>query len=192
MAKSFLNGLIPDPYTDYLAPAGMPYQSVPRGNHASAVTTMTSGALWLVAVGIPGGVSIGNIQFLSNSTAAATPTHWWFGLYDQNRVQLATTADQLTAAWAASAIKKLAVANTAAGAATSYRTTYSGLYYLGFMMTATTMPTMTSTTALAALQAAPPILGGIGSGSQTTPPAFPFTTGVITPASTNLYCACGP
>lgn len=140
----------------------------------------TSGWLYLVPVWLPKGTVISNIAFTSGNTAGATLTNQWFGLFNSSRVALARTADATTAAWAANTTKTLAIAQTTAGAATSFTTTYTGLHYLGFMIAATTTPSLIGEGRLITGGTSAPGLGATNSG-QTTPPTV--TAGVFTAAS---------
>ncbi|MDX3634347.1 right-handed parallel beta-helix repeat-containing protein [Streptomyces europaeiscabiei] len=145
-------------------------------------STPTSGTLYLVPIWLPKGAVISNISFVSGGTAMVTPTNWWFTLHDRSRVALARTADQLTASWAANTVKTLAIAQTTAGAASSYTTTYGGLHYLGVMIKATTVPNLVSEGSVAdVLASVAPGLGGTDTG-QTTPPTVTggaFTAGAF-------------
>lgn len=133
-------------------------------------STPTSGSLYLVPIWLPKGKVISNISFTSGGTAAVTPTNWWFTLHDSSRVALARTADQTTTAWAANTTKTLAVAQTTAGSASTYTTLYSGLFYLGFMVAAGTVPSISGEGTLAATLAnTSPGFGPTNTG-QTTPP----------------------
>jgi hypothetical protein len=176
-----------DPYA-YLLPAGAIAQTLPR--HLGWVAyTVNSGNLSLTAVNLPAGVTVGHITTASNTTAASAPLNWWYGLWDLNRVQLAVTADQLTTPFTANTAVTLAVASTAAGAATSFTTTYSGLHYVGFMMKATTLITLNRIQqAQNAITSIAPIPGGVSTTSLTAPPAFPATATAITSASTFYAC----
>lgn len=49
------------------------------------------------------------MTFMSATSAASVPLHWWFALYNINGVLIRQTTDQLTAAWAASTPKTLAL-----------------------------------------------------------------------------------
>jgi hypothetical protein len=141
--------------------------------------TVVSGTLYLRACYIPQGYSVGHISFISTGTAVVTPTHWWYGLYNSSRVQLAVTADQTTsAAYTTYALHTLAIATTAAGAASAFVTTYSGLHYIGFLMAAATVAVNYSDGTVGGLILAP-ILGGTSDTAQTTPPAFAHTAGAI-------------
>jgi hypothetical protein len=130
-----------------------------------------SGQLFLSPIYLPAGVSVTQIGFVSASTAGATLTHQWFMLLDSSRVGLARTADATTAAWNANTVKSLAIAQTSAGTATSFTTTYNGLYYLGLMIAATTPPTLLSEGTIVGGVGGnvAPYFGGSATG-QTTPP----------------------
>lgn len=173
------------------APTALPYESGAgraSGFNASGVTP-TGGTLTMVGVWLPAGYPVGHLAFSSGSVAAVTPTHWWFSLHDSSRVMLAVTADQTSTAWAATTVKSLAVATIASGAAASFTTTYSGIHYVGFMMTAGTLVNLVNVAinnTLATTQT--PALVGISSASLTTPPAFPFTAAALT-ATSSLYWA---
>jgi hypothetical protein len=171
-------------------PTGFTYETMARNLYSNVAAAPATGVLWLVAIALPAAFKVGHIAFASVG-AAGTPTHWWFGLYDSARVQLATTADQTSTAWAATTLKSLAIATTAAGASTSFTTTYSGLYYVGFLMTATTPVTIPAGNPSAVLILAPPITGGPSDTAQTTPPAFPHTPIAISSAQNTLYAAVG-
>jgi hypothetical protein len=107
-------------------------------------STPTSGTLYLVPIWLPKGLVVSNLTFVSGGTGVTTPTNWWFTLHNSSRVALARTADQTTTAWAANTIMTKAVAQTTGGSASSYTTTYAGLYYLGVMIKATTVCTLVS------------------------------------------------
>src|SRR5205823_6053230 len=101
---------------------------------SASLTTqvMQSAALYLQA-----GDLVTNLTFKSGSTAAGTPTNWWFALYDDSATPalLAQTADQLTAAWAAATAKTLALSSPVS-------VTRSGIYYASVMVKATTTPSL--------------------------------------------------
>lgn len=171
----------------YLKPDIAGYETIPRaGGAINTVTTPTSGTLWLMGIALPAGYPVSNITFVSNS-ATITPANWWFGLWDSSRVQLALTADQTTAAWAANVAKTLAIATTAAGAASSFTTTYEGMHYLGYMMKAATAPQLMASPLGAGIGSLVPILYGSSDTGQTTPPAFPHTANALTVANFAAY-----
>lgn len=169
----------------YFKPTGA-YESLPA-YIINSTQLLGNGTLYLVAIALPNGFTVSNITFES-ANATTTPTHYWFGLYNSSRVQLAVTADQLTTAWGANVQKTLAIATIASGASSTFTTTYEGLHYLGVMVTAGTPPTLSGTTfvtgtGIAGLaQWTGPTLCGSSNTSQTTPPAFPFTANALTRA----------
>lgn len=149
---------------------------------AGTSSTPTSGSLYLVPLWLPKGWTVSNLGFVSGGTAMATPTNWWFALFDSAKKALARTADQTTAAWAANTAKSLAIAQTTAGAATSYVTTYTGLHYLGVMLKATTVPSLVSEGSVADILASvSPGFGGTDAGLSTPPTvtAGAFTAGAF-------------
>lgn len=116
-----------------------------------------------------------NVSFAAGATAAGTPTHWAHALYDPDGVLLAKTADQLTAAWAANATKKLALS-------APVTITQDGWHIVATTMTATTVPTLigsapivTATASVHTGSLAPGFT--FGSALDGVPPA---TTGTLT------------
>lgn len=160
---------------------------------ASASTTFTpaTGTLYLWAVHLGAGTLVSDVGFVTATTAAVTPAHWWTCLVDQKYKLLAASADQATGAIAASTWFSPALA-------AAYTTTYSGLHYLGVMIAAATMPTLCSNPS-APLQAmltgagAPAsVIGGASNTGATTPPAVGTTLTAPTAAQTvvpYLNCA---
>jgi parallel beta-helix repeat protein len=163
-----------------MRPAGR-YETTSRLRLGTS-STPTSGTLYLVPIWLPKGLVISNISFVSGGTAAVTPTNWWFTLHNSSRVALARTADQTTTAWAANTIMTKAVAQTTAGAATSYTTTYAGLHYLGVMIKAATVCNLVSEGSMPDVVASvSPGIGGTDTGLSTPPTvtAGAFTAGAF-------------
>lgn len=108
--------------------------------NVAALTTqvMTSTAIYLHA-----GDVVTNLTFMSATTAAGTPTNWWFALYStaSTPALLGQTADQTNTAWAANTPKTVALA-------TPYTVTTSGVHYASVMVKATTPPTLAGVTVL--------------------------------------------
>lgn len=162
-----------------ISPTGR-YETTSRLRLGTA-STPVSGALYLTPIWLPKGLVISSITFVSGGTAAVSPTNQWFTLHNSSRVALARTADNTTTAWAANTAKTLNIAQTTAGSASSYTTTYAGLHYLGVMVAASTMPNLVSEGSMpAAVANATPGFGPTNS-SQTTPPTV--TSGAFTAAS---------
>ncbi len=104
------------------------------GGNLAALTTqvMTAVALYLEA-----GDVVTNLTFCSATTAAGTPTNWWFALYSSAATPalLGQTADQTSTAWAANTAKTVALA-------APYTVPTTGIYYAAIMVKATTVPTL--------------------------------------------------
>jgi hypothetical protein len=104
------------------------------GGNLSALTTevMTSVATYLEK-----GDTVTNLTFVSATTAAGTPAHWWFALYSNAATPalIAQTADQTDTAWAANTAKTVALSSP-------YTVTDTGIYYAAICVVATTPPTL--------------------------------------------------
>lgn len=175
---------------DLAAPSPFTYATWPRYSWSNALLTFTSGTLYLAAISLPINYRVGRLGMVSN-TASSGQTNWWMAMFDVNRLMLALTANQTTTASAANV--NLAIATTAAGAATGYTTTYTGIHYVGWMMAAaTTQKTAPAQTQNANLAAQTPIMAGTSNTAMTTPPAFPFTATAITASTSHPYYLVGP
>ncbi len=140
------------------------------------LSALTSGTLLMTAIYLIAGQKINNISFHSATTAAGTPTNQFFALYNINRALLAQTSNATTTAWAANSIATRALTAT-------YTVQYTGLHYVGIMVTATTVPTLKGYTAKVGGQLAgqTPVLHGNSTTGLTTSlpnPAAAITTGV--------------
>ena len=108
-------------------------------------------------------------------------------LYNSSKVLLATAADATSTAIVANTATSYAVATVAAGAATSFTTTYSGLHYVQLMIATGNSPTLATATGVQVVNAIPPIITGTVGTGQTTAPTFPTTLGTITATATTPY-----
>lgn len=167
----------PAPFANKKVLTGALYETFDRDLCDEVNTAaLTSGRLSLQAIYIPSGVTITSISFWSATTAAGTPTNQLFGLYDVNLNLLRSSTNDTTAAWAANSRKTLSLTST-------YTTTYSGLYYLGVMVAATTVPTLKGNTAKTGgqLGAGAPSMGGTSTtGLTTSLPATAAAPGTVT------------
>jgi hypothetical protein len=161
-------------------PAGCLAETLDRNicTETNSVVPTASGTLFMMAIYLVAGMKVSNISWFSATTAAGTPTHWMFGLYDISRNLLATSTDQLTAAWTANTIKTLAMV-------TPYTVPSSSLYYIGMFMAATTIITSKGNTAKTGgqLAATAPTMHGASSTGLTTAlpnPAAAITGGLVT------------
>lgn len=94
-----------------------------------------SGTLYLFTISLQAGQVITSISMKSAATAAVTPTHQIFGLYDISRAFLKGTADDTSTAWAAFTVKTLTLTST-------YTVPTTGDYYIGILVTAGVLPTL--------------------------------------------------
>jgi hypothetical protein len=158
----------------------MPRELCPEVN---STVPSASGTLFMQAIYLTAGQVINNIILSSGTTAAGTPTNYAAGIFDgTTRNLLANTANQTTTAWAANTVKTIPL--TAA-----FRVPTSGLYYIGFYMTATTIITMKGGTARTGGQLAgtAPIISGTSSTGLTT--ALPNPAAALTSSTASMYAA---
>lgn len=166
---------------DPLIPTGVIGENYPRFPGVSSATQgpNTSGIITFYAVTLTAGQIISKINVYSGSTAGATLTHTWFGLYDVNLNALAATQDDTSAAWAVNTLKSLQIfwkysAGWTGGSATTYTIPTSGIYYIGLMTAGTTMPTYIGTATNATLSTVAPAISGTDNhAGQTTPQTSP-------------------
>jgi hypothetical protein len=141
----------------YLKPSAALYETAPRWSVANATfLTLVSGTLQLAAIGLPAGLTVTSISWMSGGTALATGTHAWFALYDSSRNLLKQSTDDTSPAWAANTLKTY---NLSA----AFTTTYEGLYYIGVMVAATTPPNLNATVTHANVTGLVSILAGSSS-----------------------------
>lgn len=162
-------------------PSGCLAETIQR-NVCPEVNTsaLTSGTLYMMAIYLKAGTLVSNISFFSATTAAGTPTNGFFALYDSSRNLLANCANFTTEAWAANTIKTKAMS-------TAYRVTVSGLYYLGIMITATTVPTLKGGTAKTGGQLAGTALILHGNSTTGLTTSLPNPAAAITGGTTNIW-----
>lgn len=156
----------------------IPRQICPEVNTSAPA----SGTLGMMAIYLRAGDLISTIDLWSATTAAGFPTNYNVGLYDQNRNLLAQGTNKTTEAWAATSLKSFALV-------TPYRATYTGLYYIGYYMTATTVATLKGGTARTGGQlngADPKIYGTSNTGLTTT---LPNPANAITSSTASIYAA---
>lgn len=154
---------------DPLIPTGYYVQSSDRRSFSSAtLTPLTSGQLSFWATEIIAGAAVSKIAFLSGTTAMVTGTHQWFVLYDLNGNALCATSDDGATAWAVNTLKPLTVDfsysagswHGVQGTGAPFTTTYSGVYYVGCMVAAATVPSLIGNAANATAAALVPVIGG--------------------------------
>lgn len=181
----------------FRARSGSLAQTLPRILVTSTTAALTtSGTVYLVGITIPSGTVVSNITTLTGTGTLKTGgTHGWYILCDNNRVVRAATADQTDAStvWGtASTEYQLAIATAGGGAASTFTTTYSGLYYVGVMVanSAGSQPNLcSSATQVAGIGLAPILSGATTTTAQTTPPLTDgsVTIGTIANDSTKFF-----
>lgn len=114
------------------APSGMQRANLRRRECNGDLSALTTQVMTSVALYLEAGDTVTNLSFRSGATAADTPLHYWFALYDNSATpaKLAQSADQTTTAWAANTTKTLALA-------TAQAITTTGVYYAAICMQAT-------------------------------------------------------
>lgn len=143
---------------------------------------LTSGTLRMQAVYLEAGQVITAISIWSASTAAVSPTNCLFGLYSGARTLLATTANFTTTPWPSNT-RRVGTLTT------EYTVPTSGLYYVGVMVTATTVPTLIGHTGRTTnvVSNTAPLLQGASSTGLTT--ALPATAAAITTSVNSFYAS---
>lgn len=165
-------------------PSGAIAETIPLGRVASTLmshfVTLSTGRLLLVGLELFAGQTVTNISFTSGTTAAGTPTNWWFGLWGANRVCLGVTADQTSTAWGTSTTKTLALG-------TPVSITADGLYYVGVMVKATTVPTLICVAGATVIAQTAPVTCGTSNTGMTTPPSVGSTANALTGQANRPY-----
>ena len=165
----------------YAEPAAATAVTFPRVFANTASGAITNGVLCVVAIGLPKGLVVNGCAFATKSTAAVTIAHGWYALLDPGTgsgpVPRAVTADQAGSGTWLAAVNSLYPLTFAS----PYTIPSSGLYYLGFMISATTMPNLAGPGLVTAgLVSATPVLAGTSSTGQTTPPTLGTAMTAIT------------
>lgn len=137
-----LTGLDIDPATESFLTEDAPIrrttslgETFARNGAAPSAITIATAVATYTAIQLTAGTVVSKITFQSNTTALATGTHQYFGLYSAALKLLGVTSDDTSTAWAASTEKTLTLA-------TPYTVTADGLFYLQCMVAATTPPTL--------------------------------------------------
>jgi hypothetical protein len=120
------------------SPSGCIAQTVPWWFTNGSGIAATSGTLYLHAVTLAAGKPVSNLTFAVGSTGGLTLTHGWYALLNSALLQVAHTADQTSGNLAsATAVTK--------GLVTPYTPAVTALYYIGYVIVASTQPTFCGT-----------------------------------------------
>ena len=167
------------------SPSGLLRSNLRRSECGGNLAALTTQVMTAVALYLEAGDVVTNLTFCSATTAAGTPTNWWFALYSSAATPalLGQTADQTSTAWAANTAKTVALA-------TPYTVLTTGVYYAAIMVKATTVPTLLGASlnanASAAVVTGQKVLANT-SGSSLTDTA-PATIATPTTVATVPYC----
>jgi hypothetical protein len=119
------------------SPTGVLRANLRRSECGGNLATLTTQVMTAVALYLEAGDVVTNLTFCSATTAAGTPTNWWFALYStaSTPALIAQTADQTSTAWAANTAKTVALA-------APYTVVTTGIHYAAIMVKASTVPTL--------------------------------------------------
>lgn len=171
-----------DVYSGAYTISGALAETINRNIAGVNLAALTSGTLFMQAIWLRKGQKVTNISVCTGTTAGATITNQFFALYDGSRNLLAQSANGTTGALAANTVYTK-------GMTTPYTIPADGLYYIGVMVSATTVPSLTGITAAsnAALRGAAPILCGTSNTGLTT--ALPSAANAITATVNSIWAA---
>ena len=112
-------------------------RNLPRLPIDDRTDCLATGVMTAVPIYLDAGDTVTNLSAISGSTAAGTPTHYWFALYSNAATPalLGQTADQTSTAWAADTVKTLPLV-------TPVKIAKSGIYWVAIMVAATTPPSL--------------------------------------------------
>lgn len=142
-------------------------RNLPRLPIDDRTDALATGVLTTVPIYLQAGDTVTSLSFVAGATAGATMTHWFLALYDTSAVPalLAQTADQTSGAIAAGAVKTVALT-------APVHITKGGVYRVGIMVAASTVPSLLGAVGSPAVLTGEPVLAeASGSGITTTAPA---------------------
>lgn len=150
---------------------------------ANLAGVLTSGQMLCSALVLYAGDVIATVAAESGTTAAATVTNIWMCLYDTAGALAVTSTEQGASGWVASTVKTFPL---------PYTVPTSGVYYLGLLVAATTVPTIrgSNLTASATNTVIPngkQVSGFHATTGLTNPASAPATLGSISNSSNLLY-----
>jgi hypothetical protein len=165
----------------FRAPTGALAVTVDRGSAAlsASLGLLTSGTPRCSMLGFSKPTKVTAMGFVTGTQAAVSPTHWWVALTDASGNVVAVSADQGSAAIAASTAFSVAFATP--------QTLAAGRYYAVLMVVAGTVPTLAAFTGMFNAVAIGPVTdSNSGTTGQTTAPAI---GAVLTPPASQSASA---
>lgn len=164
------------------APSGAVWTSIDRTQVAisGSLGLLTSGTPRAVLAGFAVPTLVTGIKFVTGSTAAVSPTHWWVAATDTSGNVLAVSADQTTTAIGASSVITVPF--------TTPTVLQAGNVYFHLMVAAGTVPTVAGLSGLLNTPAINPVFSGASTATgQTTPPAVGGSLAGPTSQSSSLH-----
>lgn len=149
------------------------------GPTVAAIQPITAQAAY-TAIELSAGTVVTTVTFTSNTTAGATLSNQWVGLYSAALGLLAVSGDLTNTAWAASSEQVFTFA-------TPFTIPSDGLYYLGLVVVATTVPTIDGVTGVVTLNARTPAVAFTDTAHTLTNPASAATTATNSAGFGALY-----
>lgn len=142
-------------------------RNLPRLPIDDRTDALATGVMTSVPIFLQAGDTVTSLSVVAGATAGATMTHWFFALYSNAATPalLGQTADQTNTAIAAGSVQTLALA-------TPVKITKSGIYWVGIMVAASTVPSLLGGVgAPTVITGEPGLAVHSGSGVTTTAPA---------------------
>lgn len=156
-------------HTDALRRTGALAETFPRqGASLANIGPLTSQRMHLTAIYLTAGITVTNITFHAATTPLGVGVNQWFALYSSAFAKLGVTSDDTSTAWSANTEKTLALS-------VAYPVVTSGLYYLGIMVNAGTVPTLAGASVLLNPNFQTPKLTVNSDASLTDPASAPVT-----------------
>lgn len=166
---------------DWCQPTNTVAETIDRNVEMASKAVLTSGTLFVTAVALEAGDVVNTITLCSGSTALAAGSNQWFCLIRQSDLAvLGKTADDGATAWAANTRKALTLTAPVTIAA-------DGMYYVGCVVVATTVPTLMGTSTVGQIASQAPIHSGTSTAGLTNPASLGATAGAVTVSANNLY-----
>lgn len=157
-------------------------ETIPRTSATSgSVALGVTGRLSLIGVvELPAGKAVTTVTAMSGTTAMVTPANQWFTLIRVSDLAiLGKTADDTTTAWAVSAFKTLTLS-------AAYTPSANELAYVGVVISAATMPTVTGVATTSVSNGIAPILVAWANSALTNPASL-VTVSALTAVSAFGY-----
>ncbi len=163
-------------------------ETIPREHGApmSSQSILASGRASFFAVYLFAGEIVTNIAFVAGGTGAAIVNNIWFTLVTSGGTPLATTADDGASGWSANAEKVLSLTSP-------YTVTADGIYYVGCVVNATTVPTLAGISATGAIiQRTPPLaVNDTTNTGRTNPASAPGTWSLTSTSNLRAWAGVG-